>query len=61
MTVRSPSARSITLMALNAWIVDFVERRRKAPRRADVVDAAMYAEIEGRPMTEVETIGLITL
>jgi cytochrome P450 len=48
-------------MALNAWIVDFVERRRQAPRRADVVDAAMYAEIEGRPITEAETIGLITL
>ncbi len=48
-------------VALNGWIVEFLERRRKAPRRHDVVDAALHAEIEGRPVTEAETIGLITL
>jgi cytochrome P450 len=47
--------------ALNDWIVHFVDRRRDAPRRADVVDAVLHADIEGRPITESEVVGIITL
>jgi cytochrome P450 len=47
--------------ALNAWIVDFLDRRRRSPRRPDIVDAVLHAEIEARPITEKEVIGIITL
>lgn len=43
------------------WIVDFVARRRAEPRRGDVVDGVLDAEIEGRPITEDEIIGIIQL
>jgi cytochrome P450 len=46
---------------MHAWIVDFVERRRSQPPRGDVVDAAIAAEIEGRPITDDEIIGIIQL
>jgi cytochrome P450 len=47
--------------ALNDWIVEFVARRRKEPRRDDVVDAVLHAQIDGRPITEAEIVGIITL
>jgi cytochrome P450 len=47
--------------ALNDWIVQFLERRRAEPRRDDVVDAVLHADIEGRPITDQETRGIITL
>jgi cytochrome P450 len=47
--------------ALNDWIVEFVDRRRNGPRHHDVVDAVLRAEIEGRPITETEVVGIITL
>jgi cytochrome P450 len=43
------------------WISGFVDRRRLGPRRDDVVDAVLYAEIEGRPITEEEVIGIVQL
>ena len=46
---------------MHAWISDFVERRRRQPPRGDVVDAVLAAEIEGRPITEDEIIGVIQL
>ena len=46
---------------LNGWISDFVGQRRTAPRRDDVVDAILHAEIEGRPITEAEITGMIQL
>lgn len=43
------------------WIREFVEtRRHQAPRR-DVVDAVLAAEIEGRPISEEDIIGVIQL
>ena len=39
----------------------FVEARRHQPPRGDVVDAVLAAEIEGRPITEDEIIGVIQL
>jgi len=47
--------------ALNEWIVDFVERRRNEPSRDDVVNAVLDAEIDGRPITQAEVVGIITL
>jgi cytochrome P450 len=47
--------------ALNDWIVQFLDRRRRGPRRDDVVDAVLHAEIEGRPITEAEIVGIILL
>ena len=43
------------------WITEFVARRRQEPPRGDVVDAVLAAEIEGRPITETEIIGIIQL
>lgn len=43
------------------WIVDFVAQRRKQSPRGDVVDAVLNAEIEGRPITDDEIIGMIQL
>jgi cytochrome P450 len=43
------------------WINDFVEGRRQEPRRDDVVDAVMHAEIQGRPITQQEIIGVLQL
>lgn len=47
--------------ALNAWIDDFVAQRRAKPRRDDVVDAILHAEIEGRPITDTEVVGMVQL
>ncbi len=47
--------------ALHTWIWGFVESRRSRPRRDDVVDAILHAEIEGRPVTDEEILGLILL
>lgn len=47
--------------ALHKWIQDFVELRRSQPPRGDVVDAILNAEIEGRPVTDAEILGLILL
>jgi len=47
--------------ALHKWIRDFVELRRGQPPRGDVVDAILNAQIEGRPVTEGEILGLILL
>jgi cytochrome P450 len=46
---------------LNKWINAFVELRRSQPPRGDVVDAILHAEIEGRPVTEEEIVGMILL
>jgi cytochrome P450 len=43
------------------WIADFVAARRRQPARDDVVDAVLAADIDGRPITEEEIIGVIQL
>jgi cytochrome P450 len=48
-------------VALNDWITDFVAARRAAPPRDDVVDAILNADIDGRPVTELEIQGLVLL
>ncbi|MFI5047885.1 MAG: cytochrome P450 [Acidimicrobiia bacterium] len=44
-----------------AWIEAFVARRRSEPPRGDVVDAVLTADIDGRPITDEEIIGVIQL
>ena len=46
---------------MHAWISSFVEERHAQPPRGDVVDAVLAAEIEGRPITEDDIIGVIQL
>lgn len=46
---------------LKSWIETFIEARRAGPRRDDVVDAILNAEIDGRPITEEEIRALIIL
>jgi cytochrome P450 len=46
---------------LNQWIADFVGQRRTEPPKGDVVDGVLSADIDGRPITEQEIIGVILL
>lgn len=46
---------------LSQWIRDFVERRRQEPPKGDVVDAIVTADIEGRPITSDEIVGMVQL
>jgi len=46
---------------LSEWIARFLEDRRRQPPRADVVDAVLNAEIEGRPISQEEIVGTVQL
>ena len=46
---------------LSRWISGFVEQRRSQPPRDDVVDGVLNAEIEGRPITDEEIVGVVQL
>jgi cytochrome P450 len=48
-------------LGLSNWISDFLDQRRRQPRRGDVVDGVLEAEIEGRPITDEEIVGTIQL
>jgi cytochrome P450 len=56
----SPDARACW-EAMNKWIVEFVAERRSQPRRDDIIDGILHADIDGRPITETEILGTITL
>lgn len=56
----SPGARECWVK-MHEWIVAFLDARRSGPRRDDIVDAVLHADIEGRPITETEVIGVVTL
>jgi cytochrome P450 len=43
------------------WVSDFLERRQAEPPRQDVVDAVVRSEVEGRPITHEEAVGIIQL
>lgn len=47
--------------AMLRWIAGFAARRREEPPRGDVVDAVLTAEIEGRPITDQEVVGVLQL
>jgi cytochrome P450 len=46
---------------LSQWISSFVEQRRSQAPREDVVDGVLNAEIEGRPITDEEIVGIVQL
>jgi cytochrome P450 len=56
----NPGARD-AWRSMFQWITDFVADRRRRPARGDVVDAVLAAEIEGRPITDDEIIGVVQL
>jgi cytochrome P450 len=56
----NPGAREARQTMLE-WIRDFAERRRCGPPRGDIVDAILTADIDGRPITEEEIVGVIQL
>ena len=48
-------------MSLAMWISEFLTRRRQEEPRGDVVDAVLAAEIDGRPIDDIEAIGSVML
>ena len=46
---------------LIAWIKAFLDGRRCERRRQDVIDAVLHGDIEGRPITEEEVVGIVQL
>jgi cytochrome P450 len=59
-TPTNPESRSC-YAALLAWVDEFVGRRRHQPPRGDVVDAVVRADIDGRPITHDEVLGVVSL
>jgi cytochrome P450 len=56
----NPDARECW-QSLNTWITEFVDDRRSPPPKDDVVDAILNAEIDGRPITDTEILGMVLL
>ena len=48
-------------LGLSNWINDFVERRHNSLPRGDIVDGVLKAELEGRPLTRQEIVGIVQL
>jgi cytochrome P450 len=44
-----------------AWVDDTVARRRREPRRDDLIDALVFGRIEDRPLTEDEIRGVVMI
>jgi len=55
-----PESRD-SMLKLAGWIGNFINARRQAGPRGDVVDAVLDADIEGRPISVAEAIGTIQL
>lgn len=53
--------RAAAWAGLNTWIAGFIEARRSGAPKGDVVDAILGAEIDGRPITELEVLGMVQL
>lgn len=43
------------------WVKSFVKQRQQQPRRDDLVDTILHADINGRPITDIEVLGIIQL
>jgi len=48
-------------IALATWIAQFLARRRDMGPQGDVVDAVLAADIDGRPINDIEAIGAVML
>jgi cytochrome P450 len=53
--------RAEAWQGMASWIGDLVATRRAEGPRGDVVDAVLAAEIEGRPITDHEVLGVVQL
>jgi len=56
----NPHARE-SWQSMYRWITEFVAARRQQPEKGDVVDAVLAADIDGRPITDEEIIGVLQL
>jgi len=56
----APGARKARAAMLE-WISGFVEARRAQPPLGDVVDDVLAADIDGRPITHEEVVGVVQL
>lgn len=63
LTATDPTSadRAAAWAGLNAWIEEFVRHRRAGPSHGDVVDAILAADIDDRPITDVEVLGMVQL
>jgi cytochrome P450 len=63
LTATDPTSanRAEAWLGLNTWITGFIADRRAARPKGDVVVAIIGAEIDGRPITEVEVLGMVQL
>lgn len=58
---QAPSAPDTPEAELNwiSWIYELIESRRRMPRSADILDAVLYAKIDGKNITDEEAMGVI--
>jgi cytochrome P450 len=59
-TPENPNQRACW-QGMFAWIQEFLDAREAQPPRGDIVDAVLAADIDGRPITRDEVIGIIQL
>jgi cytochrome P450 len=43
------------------WMVEFIDERRRSPRKEDIIDGLIYGTVNERPLDMDELIGAITL
>ncbi len=47
------------IRAIKDYLEDTVKARRAAPRQDDLLDLTLHAEVDGRPMTHEEVMGMV--
>ncbi len=55
---KSIDERAVAVRKIASYMADFLEERRRGPRRDDVIQAILEAQIRGRPLTQAEIMGL---
>jgi cytochrome P450 len=48
-------------LAWDAWMENLIRRRRSEPRRHDIIDGLLFGEANGRPLTDAEVRGAMTV
>jgi cytochrome P450 len=56
-----PAKLAVYQRDLNDWIKAFLDRRRKAPRRDDIIDGILHGTIDGHPLDEMEMMGTVQI
>jgi cytochrome P450 len=59
--VDHPENRAAAMVNIRGWIRDLVDERRPAPRRDDIVDAIIHADVDGRPIDDEAIMGCILI